>query len=377
MNIASSQQKPLLNADNAQPERTSVQLNQPYHLSTAFNPLAVSPFQSRLSQTKRTYLDNRVTKSQRETKRTRSQRARERLQTKEHLLGLARELHEVELADKLDRCHSRLAVLTCGRHIARVIPNFTCEFRLCPDCGRRRSRKLQNKYLPMMRGFMLHHKVTPVHLVLTQTHRAETRKQSAKRIKDSFIRLQRRQFWNEHFKGGTWSLEFTKDKNGLHHTHLHIIGFRRKFFDIELLRDEWLAVTGDSYVLHLKPIQDIATGLREVVKYVSKPLDIRRFGAADLREFLGLKNMRMFGTFGEFRDFCKDFEPSDDEGAAVGDLESLTRDLVEGCECPHPQCGDVLFDLRMSKNELPQFYDRLESSPPELNKRGTGAYASS
>ncbi len=321
-----------------------------------------NPFQSKRKPPPHTYVHKRVIKSQRGTKRTRSQRARERLQTKEHLVGLAVGLGEVELADKLDRCHSRISVLTCGRHIHRIIPNFTCEFRLCPDCGRRRSRKLQKKYLPMMRGFMLHHKVTPVHLVLTQTHRAETRKQSAKRIKDSFTKLQRRGFWREYFNGGTWSLEFTKDKNGLHHTHLHIIGFRRKFFDIELLRDEWLAVTGDSYVLHLKPIQDIATGLREVVKYVSKPLDIRRFGADDLKEFLGLKNMRMFGTFGEFRDFCKDFEPSD-EGAAVGELESLSRDLVEGCACPHPQCNEPLFDVRMSKNELPQFYERIESSP--------------
>jgi hypothetical protein len=143
---------------------------------------------------------------------------------------------------------------------------------------------------------------------------------------------------------------------------LHIIGLRWKFFDIELLRGEWLAVTGDSYVLNLKPIHDLAAGLREVVKYVSKPLDIRRFGAEDLREFLGLKNMRMFGTFGEFRDFCKTFEPSDNVSAAVGELESLARDLVEGCACP--QCNEPLFDFRMSKNELPQFYEQMESLPP-------------
>ncbi len=307
-----------------------------------------------------TYLDTRVTKSQIENKRTRTQRARERLQTKEHLSRLAVGIYEGELADKIQRCHSRLSVLTCGRHIARIIPNFTCEFRLCPDCGRRRSRKLQNKYLPAMTEFMLHNRVTAVHLVLTQTHRAETRKQSVKRIKDAFTKLQRRVFWLEHFKGGTWSLEFTKGKDGLHHTHLHIVGFRRKFFDIELLRGEWLAATGDSHVLHLKPILDIATGLQEVVKYVSKPLDIRRFGASDLREFLGLKNMRMFGTFGEFRDFCKDFEPSDND--EMTDLESLSRNLVEGCACP--QCDEPLFDLRMSGKELPQFYEQMESSPP-------------
>ncbi len=126
-------------------------------------------------------------------------------------------------------------------------------------------------------------------------------------------------------------------------------------------------MTGDSYVLHLKPIQDIATGLREVVKYVSKPLDIRRFGADDLREFLGLKNMRMFGTFGEFRDFCKDFEPSD-EGAAVGELESLSRDLVEGCACPHPQCGEPLFDVRLTAAALPDFLEGVDASPKNVRR---------
>jgi diadenosine tetraphosphate (Ap4A) HIT family hydrolase len=331
-------------------------------LANGFNSADNQPVKIKSKPAQSAYLDKRVTKSQSENKRTRSQGARERLRTKEHLARLAVGLGEVELAEKIDRCHSRLSVLTCGRHIARIIPNFTCEFRLCPDCGRRRSRRLQNKYLPMMNGFMLHNKVTPVHLVLTQTHKKESRKQSAKRIRDAFTKLQRREFWKKHFKGGTWSLEFAKDKNGLHHAHLHIVGFRRTFFAVELLRAEWLAVTGDSHVLHLKPILDLAAGLREVVKYVSKPLGIRRFGAADLKEFLGLKNMRMFGTFGEFRDFCKNFEPSDNEGAAVGELESLARDLVEGCACP--QCNEPLFDLRMSKNELPQFYEQMESSPP-------------
>jgi hypothetical protein len=90
-------------------------------------------------------------------------------------------------------------------------------------------------------------------------------------------------------------------------------------------------------------------------------LDIRRFGAADLKEFLGLKNMRMFGTFGEFRDFCRKFDLSDDE-TAISDLESLARDLVEGCACP--QCNEPLFDLRLSRGELPEFYERIELSPP-------------
>ncbi len=322
-----------------------------------------------LSQSKtshHTYLDNRVIKSQRPPRRTRSQRARERLDTKKHLQALAVALGEVELADKVKRCHAHCSVLTCGRHVAGIIPNFTCEFRLCPDCARRRSRKLINKHLPIMREFLLRNHVAPVHLVLTQTHRAETRKQSVKRLKDAFTKLQRRDFWKRYFKGGVWSVENTKGRDGLHHTHLHIIGFRSKFFDVALLRAEWLAVTGDSHVLRLEKIKDLSNGLLEVVKYISKPLDIQKFEKEDLADFLGLKNMRLFGTFGEYRKFSKDYKPSDNAETALSDFSHLT----EGCACPH--CDEPLFDLRLSSSDLVQFYERLEitpgASPPKPNK---------
>lgn len=313
-----------------------------------------------------TYVHNRVTKSQRRQPRKRSQMAQERLETKEHLSALAVALGDSELAFKIDRCHSHFSVLTCGRHVVGKIPNFTCEFRLCPDCARRRSRKQINKHLPIMSAFVQLHRVEPVHLVLTQKHRKETRKQSIKRLCDAFKKLQRRAFWKEYFKGGIWSLEFTKGQDGLHHTHLHIIAFRSKFFDIKLLRDEWLAVTGDSKNLRLDKILDLSSGLLEVLKYISKPLDIKQFEKEDLADILRLKNMRLFGTFGEYRKFSKDFEPSDNDKLPLSEF----ADLVEGCPCPH--CDEPLFDLRMSAGDLVKFYERIEvtpaASPPKPKK---------
>ncbi len=305
-----------------------------------------------------TYLDTRVTKSQIKTKRTRSQGARKRLETKKHLVALADALGEVELSGKLQRCHSVMSALTCGWHIARLIPNATCENRLCPDCARRRARKLINKHLPAMRAFLQTNRATPVHLVLTQSHRAETRREAVKRLRDAFIKLQRREFWKEHFKGGgTWTIEFTKGRDGLHHAHFHIIGFRSKFFGIDLLRAEWLAVTGDSHVLHLKRIEDLASGLLEVMKYVSKPLDVKRFTKADLADFMRLKNMRLFGTFGAYRKFSRNYKPSDNAEMPL----SEHSDLAEGDGCP--QCSQPLFDLQMSAADLVRFYERIEATP--------------
>jgi diadenosine tetraphosphate (Ap4A) HIT family hydrolase len=213
-----------------------------------------------------------------------------------------------------------------------------------------------------MRAFLQTNRTTPVHLVLTQAHRVETRKESVKRLRAAFTKLQRREFWKEHFKGGTWSVEFTKDKRGLHHAHFHIVGFRTRFFDIALLRSEWLAVTGDSHVLNLKPIEDLSKGLLEVVKYVSKPLDVRRFEKEDLADFLRLRNMQLFGTFGEYRKFSGNFEPLESDTAALStDLESLSRNLAEGCVCP--LCDEPLFDVRLTAEAFPEFLQGVEASP--------------
>jgi hypothetical protein len=220
-----------------------------------------------------------------------------------------------------------------------------------------------NDYLPVMTAFVRQNRVTPVHLVLTQTHRKETRKQSVKRLKSAFDNLIRREFWKSHFKGGTWSVEFTKDKDGLHHTHLHIIGFRGKFFDIDLLRSEWFSVTGDSFVLRLDPITELSKGLLEVFKYVSKPLDTDRFTAEDLRDFLRLRNTHLFGSFGEFRTFKSNYVASDDDKVSLPDY-SRYGNLVEGCVCPSDNCNRLLFEKRESAQGFANCVRKIEDSAP-------------
>ncbi len=309
------------------------------------------------------YVHTGVINSQQSKKKSRSETFKARQKTKRHLALLADEIYEPDLSEKLLRCHSRLAFLTCGRHIHQVIPNYVCEFRLCPDCARRKSRKRVNDYLPVMTAFVRQNRVTPVHLVLTQTHKKETRKQSVKRLKSAFNNLIRRDFWKEHFKGGTWSLEFTKGRDGLHHTHLHIIGFRNRFFDIDLLRAEWFSVTGDSFNLRLDPITELSKGLLEVFKYVSKPLDTDRFTAEDLKDFLKLRNTHLFGSFGEFRGFKSNYVASDDDKVSLPDY-SRYGNLVEGCVCPSDNCSRPLLEKRVSGKGFVNYLKRVEDSAP-------------
>ncbi len=332
-------------------------------LINGFNSLDNSLVVSGSKTRRQTYLDTGVLNSQRTKKKSRSETFKARQKTKRHLADLATKIREPELCEKLLRCHSRVGFLTCGRHIHQVIPNYVCEFKLCPDCARRKSRKRLNNYLPVMTAFVRQSRVTPVHLVLTQTHRKEIREQSIKRLKSAFNNLIRREFWKEHFKGGTWSIEFTKDKDNLHHTHLHIIGFRSKFFDVGLLRAEWFSVTGDSFVLRLDPITDLSKGLLEVFKYVSKPLDTDRFTTEDLRDFLKLRNTHLFGSFGEFRTFKSNYVVSDDDKVSLPDY-SRYGDLVEGCVCPSDNCDRPLFDRRASATGFVKYLKKIENSAP-------------
>ncbi len=333
------------------------------HLINGFNFPIDSTTLSGSKTRHQSYLDTEVLNSQQVKKKSRSDGFKARQKTKRHLALLAKEINELDLSEKLLRCHSRVGFLTCGRHIHQVIPNYVCEFKLCPDCARRKSRKRVNKYLPVMSAFVKTHQVQPVHLVLTQTHKKETRSQSLKRLKDAFNNLIRRDFWKEHFKGGTWSIEFTKDAEGLHHTHLHVIGFRKRFFDIKYLRSEWFSVTGDSHVLHLNRVTELSKGLQEVFKYVTKVMETDDFTAEDLKDFLNLRNVRLFSSFGEFRKFKSDYIVSDDDKDCLPDYHKNGQ-LVEGCVCPSDNCDGILFDKRASATGFIKYLKKIEDSAP-------------
>jgi hypothetical protein len=335
--------------------------------STDGQPLVTNGFHSvhqpaHSSQSKtpgHTYFNNRGTNEQKFHKRQRtsqSGRLDAKRRTKGKLIDLLKKLGEVELVDRLKLCSQKFATITCGHHVISRQPLHHCDFRLCPFCAGRRSRRIIKKYVPAASAFLKIGNKTPVHLVLTQTHRqGETVAQSRKRLMASFKKLGKRKFFENHFAGGLFAVEFTLGEDGCWHSHLHVLGFRRRFFDISVLRAKWKEITGDSHVLRLDKITDISSGLREVVKYISKPLDIEKFGLSHIKQFLEIKGARMFGAFGEFAKFCRIFEPSDNaESPEAGAF-------CEGECCPI--CEKPLFELVLTVRELVEFTKRLEAVP--------------
>jgi plasmid rolling circle replication initiator protein Rep len=336
-------------------------------LSTDLINFDTLPSASQSKPPPQTYFNKGVTNSQTEKSQTkrllRSERARARLKTKTKLVALATELKAGKLAGKLSRCSSMRNFLTCGKHEHRKLISLRCQFRLCPYCAERRSRDLFRQYLPVVLAFLKNNRAQAVHLVLTQPQKQnETAKQSRDRLMKAFGKLTRREFFKEHFKGGIWSIEpkLAKDKDGVYHTHLHILAFRTKQFSIKTgnnpLGDLWRSVGGGEN-FYLRPITDIERGLKEVLKYVAKPLDIDRFTSENLREFLEMKGARFVDTFGEFRKFSSSFESDEDED----NTEFTKCDLAEGSPCP--DCSQPLFEVHLNERQYIEFLERLETAP--------------
>jgi hypothetical protein len=269
-------------------------------------------------------------------------------------------------AERMNRCGEKFSVVTCGTHIVAKYPNYHCENRLCPFCAERRSKKLVAKYLPIVLTYAAvfaskHRTGLPCHLVLTLRHRTgETPKLMRKRLWDSFTKLRDTALFKSLFDGGLFAIENkpSRDKVGTH-THLHSIVFRFRILskaELQQLKDEWFAVTGDSTNLRLDPVTDISTGLREVLKYINKPLKPEEMTKAHIKEMRELKGLKMLGTFGGFWKFAKDFDP--DEHEATEPVERF--DFVEGEACPF--CGNALFETgAMPVNELIKFARAIEA----------------
>ena len=170
----------------------------------------------------------------------------------------------------------------------------------------------------------------------------------------NFRKLIRRGFWKEHLgAGGCYAVEFTIGSDGAWHCHLHLLLFRRKFFDVRQFRAVWRDITGDSVNFRIDRVESVFEGLREVVKYISKPIDVSKFQARHLRQVLDLKGVRLFDTFGAFRKFSAGFEVPEAESP------SDNAKKLEGDCCD--ECGQHLFLMHFTIREQIDF-ERFISS---------------
>jgi hypothetical protein len=165
---------------------------------------------------------------------------------------------------------------------------------LCPNCARRRAArqaaKVEEKLLHLAEGF-------DYWFITLTVKNGDDLAERFQHLRGAFKRLRHRATDFKRGKGAyvelaraeglLWSFEFTKSAEGWH-PHIHMIAALPKgsapiawgvdpFTGEESqLRQDWLAVTGDSCITHATPVtmDDPRAGIAELVKYSLKFSDL-------------------------------------------------------------------------------------------------------
>jgi hypothetical protein len=181
-----------------------------------------------------------------------------------------------------------------------------CHDRLCQPCQVARRAALVEAILHAMAGS--DHNVR--FLTFTTKHNHSPLADQLDRLYLAFKTLRRRPLWKSTVVGGAFFLEVKVGRDGLYHPHLHVLA-AGVFIDQQALKRDWYAVTGDSYVVDIRPVPDPLKRASYVTKYATKPADssiIR--DPAKLDEFIvAIKGRRLYQPFGSWRALL----PSDDE----------------------------------------------------------------
>ena len=188
-------------------------------------------------------------------------------------------------------------------HAAR----FCRKHLVCPLCAIRRGAKALQAYLPRYESVRAVDGLLRPFLVTLTVKDGDD-------LAERFEHLQRsqRELWmRKHRARGSvldlvdaavWSYEVKRGHgSGQWHPHLHMVALSHVQPDQAALSREWLDITGDSFVVDVRPIDeaDAASGFLEVFKYALKFSEME---ASDTWEaFQALRGRRLVGSAGLFR----------------------------------------------------------------------------
>jgi len=207
-----------------------------------------------------------------------------------------------------------------------------CHNRHCQACAAEKRRHLvaavRDRVAPIktrVRFVTLTLRCQPVRLV-----------DQLERLLASFRRLRQRVFWKKACTGGISFVELKLGENSQKwHAHLHLLvevsatkiirGEEVPWLDAHDLAKEWHAVTGDSYIVDVRPLLDDTRVASYVAKYATKPLHPNVIGSpAHLDECIAaVQGRRLVQTFGTWKGIDADSAEPSGNIVNLGTIENL------------------------------------------------------
>ena len=225
---------------------------------------------------------------------------------------------EQKLADALGDCGNYAVFrdyFTIGQ--TRLARFCTCKKHLiCPLCAIRRGAKALRVYLARVTALMAADALLRPYMVTLTVKNGPDLEERFKHLSGNLRGYHRRRSRARQSgevlkaKSAVWSYEFTNKGKGWH-PHVHAVWLCYTPPDPFKLSEEWRQLTGDSYIVDVRPIDmaDPVGGFCEVFKYALKFSDLP--DQERLTAYRTLKGKRLQDSFGDLRGL--DVEPSDQD----------------------------------------------------------------
>lgn len=230
--------------------------------------------------------------------------------------------------DRFATCGSAAWVMRHKTDARLRISCNTCRNRWCVPCARARAMKLAEQTRRWAIGKDLRF------ITLTLRHNSTPLDEQIARIYAAFKELRRRPCWKDTQEGGVAFLEVKLSKSNRWHPHLHIIS-TGSYLAQDTLSATWLAITGDSSIVHIAKVEDRKRIVTYCTAYCTKPTDnnVYRNRERLAEAMLAMRGTKLANTFGTARCIklsatTDDLEP--EQWEPVGRLDDIHRRAQEG-----------------------------------------------
>ena len=198
----------------------------------------------------------------------------------------------------------------------------TCRQQLlCPFCALRRAAKHVKAYWDKVATVKAENPELQLYFVTLTVRTAKASKRGLitwSRLRDVTSKKRLNALKGQKFveyakaQGGVCSVEFKRGQNsGQWHPHMHMIWLCSEAPDAHQLSREWEALTGDSFIVDVRPMYGEIDGFLETFKYALKFSDLEL--SDNLHAYKTLKGKRLINSFGALRGVEVSEELTDDD----------------------------------------------------------------
>jgi hypothetical protein len=237
----------------------------------------------------------------------------------------------------------------------RILGSY-CHDRFCVACGNERSERIARNVAKKVEGHVIRF------VTFTVKHTTKPLYNQLRKLFADFRLIRRVEPWKSMVSGGAYFCEIKlSEADGMWHPHLHCL-VEGGFIDQQQLRDAWLRITGDSFVVDVRAVSDQESVVRYVSKYVGKPVDASVYKDPErLAEYiLAVGGTRFCGGFGDWRGFRLEARSTTDVvWKKLGMLTTLLDDARSGDQA----ALELITALRRKYFWLPSAAD-LKEKPP-------------